>query len=112
MLGSRAKEARAASTRQKASGHWEARHRDAFGGVHGKTFPTKTQALRWAREMETDVRRGDWIDPRLARPTFGEWANEYLTTILHLRNITRGDYERQLRVHIIPVFEDWPIAQI
>lgn len=39
-------------------------------------------------------------------------GNEYLTTIVHLRNITRGDYERQLRVHILPVFEDWPIAQI
>lgn len=101
-----------ASTRQKASGHWEARYRDALGGMHGKTFPTKTQALRWAREMETDVRRGEWIDPRLARTTFGEWANDYLTTIVHLRNITRGDYERQLRVHILPVFGEWPVAQI
>jgi integrase len=101
-----------ASTRQKTSGHWEARYRDAGGGMHAKTFPTKTQAIRWAREMETDVRRGDWIDPRLARTTFGEWANMYLTTIVHLRNVTRGDYERQLRVHILPVFEDWPIAQI
>jgi integrase len=106
------KEADVASTRQKTSGHWEARYRDSLGGMHARTFPTKTQALRWAREMETDVRRGDWIDPRLARTTFGEWANEYLTTIVHLRNITRGDYERQLRVHILPVFEDWPVAQI
>ncbi len=101
-----------ASIRQKSSGRWEARYRDALGAMHGKTFPTKTQALRWAREMETDVRRGDWIDPRLARTTFGEWANEYLTTIVHLRAITQGDYERALRVHVLPAFAERPIGAI
>ncbi len=62
--------------------------------------------------METDLSRGDWIDSRMARTTFGAWANEYLATIVHLRAVTRGDYERQLRVHILPAFQDAAIAQI
>jgi integrase len=80
--------------------------------MHARTFPTKTRATRWAKEMETDVRRGEWVDPRLARTTFGEWAAEYLTTIVHLRAVTRGDYERIVRVHLLPSFADWPVAHI
>jgi hypothetical protein len=60
--------------------------------MHARTFATKTEATRWSKEVETDVRRGDWVDPRLARTSFGEWADEYLTAIVHLRSVTRGDY--------------------
>ncbi|MGH3369521.1 MAG: site-specific integrase [Nocardioidaceae bacterium] len=35
-----------------------------------------------------------------------------LTTIVHLRTVTRGDYERQLRVHILPTFADQAVARI
>ena len=101
-----------ASIRRKPSGRWEARYRDARGAMHAQTFPTKTAAVQWSRETETDVRRGDWIDPRLGRRTFRDWSDEYLSTIVHLRTVTRRDYERQLRVHIVPVFGDRPISQI
>ncbi len=50
--------------------------------------------------------------PGLARVTFGEWTQEYLRTIVHLRAITQGDYERALRVHVLPTFESVPIARI
>lgn len=100
------------STREKPSGRWEARYRDARGTMHARTFATKTQANRWVRDMEVDVRRGDWVDPRLGRTTFGEWAAEYLTTIVHLRNVTRVDYERIVRVHLVPTLGDIPIAQV
>ncbi|MGH9039966.1 MAG: hypothetical protein ACRDZ3_07030, partial [Acidimicrobiia bacterium] len=101
-----------ASVRQKDSGLWEARYRDARGQMHARTLPTKGEATRWAKEMETDVRRGEWVDPRLARTTFTQWAAEYLTTIVHLRAVTRGDYERIVRVHLLPAFADAPVAYI
>ncbi len=44
--------------------------------------------------METDVRSGEWVDPGLSRVTFGEWAAEYLGTIVHLRAVTQGNYAR------------------
>jgi integrase len=100
------------SIRQKPSGHWEARYRDAKGSMHARTFSTKTAAGKFVRDMEVDVRRGDWVDPRLSRTTFGEWAAEYLTTIVHLRNVTRVDYERIVRVHLLPEFADTPIGQV
>ena len=101
-----------ASIRRKPSSGWEARYRDAEGTMHARTFPTKTAASRWSKEMETDLSRGDWIDPRLGRTTFGRWAQDYLTTIVHLRAVTRGDYERQLGVHILPVFAEQAVAHI
>jgi hypothetical protein len=61
---------------------------------------------------EADVRRGEWVDPRLARVTFGERAADYLTTIVHLRTITRRDYERILNRHILPAFEKRPLAMM
>lgn len=101
-----------ASIRQKPSGRWEARYRDGRGRMHSKTFATKTAARRWAADMESDLRRGDWVDPKLSRTTFGEWATEFLRTIVHLRDITRADYERALRTHILPVFGERPVAHI
>jgi hypothetical protein len=56
-----------ASIRQKPSGKWEARYRDARGQMHARTFGGKMAARRWAAEMESDLRRGEWIDPKLAR---------------------------------------------
>jgi integrase len=100
------------SLRRKPSGGWEARYRDRFSVQHARTFDTKTLARRWMAEMETDVRRGEWVDPGLARITFGEWTAEYLRTIVHLRSVTQGDYERALRVHVLPAFAERPIAAI
>ena len=62
--------------------------------------------------MEADVRRGHWADPGLRRVTFGEWTDEYLPTIVRLRDVTQGDYERALRVHVLPTFGPVPVARI
>ena len=98
--------------RRKPSGSWEARYRDGLGRMHARSFATKTDARRWAKEVETDVRRGDWVDPRLARSSFASWADQYLATLVHLRAVTRADDELALRNHVLPTFGDWPIAQI
>lgn len=52
------------------------------------------------------------MDPRLGRVTFGQWAADYLTTIVHLRSITRSDCERTLRVHLLPAFDRVPVERI
>ncbi len=101
-----------ASIRRKPSGNWEARYRNADGRLHARTFATKTEARRWATDMETDVRRGEWVDPRLGRVTFTEWTEEYLSTIVHLREATRYLYERTLNKHVLPAFGSRPVVSI
>lgn len=80
--------------------------------MHARTFDTKTLARRWVADMEADVRRGDWVDPALRRTTLADWADEYLGTIVHLRAVTQGDYERALRIHVLPALGQLPIASI
>ena len=44
--------------------------------------------------------------------TFGDWAEEWMSTAIHLAHSTRADYERQLRIRILPAFGDVPVAEI
>jgi hypothetical protein len=52
---------------EKRSGGYRARYRDPLGHLTSKTFTRKADAERWAREMEVDMERGDWLDPRGAQ---------------------------------------------
>ena len=91
-----------ASIRQTKSGTWQVRYWDPSGRQRARNFVRKTDASRFARAVETDKARGDWMDPRLARVTFAEWADAWLTHATHLKPKTRYDYVRTLEVHVLP----------
>ena len=61
---------------EKRSGGYQARYRDPLGHLTSKTFTRKADAERWAREMEVDMERGDWLDPRGAQVPLATWAEE------------------------------------
>ena len=75
------------------------------------TFATKADADLWLATVRADDARGELLDPRLSRRTFGEWAVEWLLG-LHLKPKTMLGYESTLRVHVLPVFGDRPVAAI
>jgi hypothetical protein len=45
------------------------------GKRHPRTFARLEDAKRYKREMGTARDRGAWIDPKLARVTFGEYVS-------------------------------------
>lgn len=47
-----------------------------------------------------------------AGETLGDWAEEWLSTAVHLAPSTLEGYERQLRKRILPAFGDVPVAEI
>ena len=47
----------------------------------GTTFPTKTAARAWLSSVETDLRRGDHIDPRGGAERFGVYARRWLEPV-------------------------------
>ena len=49
---------------EKRSGHYRARYADPLGKLHSKTFRRKADADRFIREMEIEIDRGTWLDPR------------------------------------------------
>ena len=42
------------------------------------TFRTKADAAAWLASVETDLSRGDWIDPGAGRVTLREYARSWL----------------------------------
>ncbi len=91
---------------------WEASYRDPQRKERIKTFRTRAEADRWLATVKTDLTRGAYVDPRLARTVFSEWADEWLATTAHLRAKTRVGYESDLRVHVLPVFAHRSIGSI
>ena len=59
------------SIRRLPSGRWQARYRTNDGRQHTapETFASKTAATRHLAQVETDLSRGQWSDPRLSRTT-------------------------------------------
>ena len=47
-----------------------------------------------------------------ASETFGEWAEEWMATAVHLAHSTWASYQGQLRKRILPAFGDVPVAEI
>jgi integrase len=68
------------TVRKLPSGRWQARYRDGSGRLVSApgTFVTKGDAYRFLATAEADLARGQYLDPRAARLTIGDWANEWL----------------------------------
>jgi integrase len=75
---------------RKRSGSYQVRYRDPNGRFRSKTFRRKVDAVREAQTIEADKARGDWLDPRLARMTFGRYVDEWRPAIANLKPTTRA----------------------
>lgn len=91
---------------------WDVRYRDIGGSQHKRSFKRKLDAQRFAHTVETDLLRGDWIDPRRGKELFGEWAAMWLDTLGGRKPKTRESYESIVRKHLMPRFATTPIAAI
>jgi integrase len=91
---------------------WQARYRDRSGRQRTKILPSKADANRFLHAVETEVVRGTWTDPSLARMRFGVYAARWRESLSHVRPGTLSNIDSRLRRHIIPAFGDWPIGNI
>lgn len=91
--------------RETANGvRYDVRYRTPERKVRTKTFRRKVDADRYANEVETDIARGDFVDPRRGRKLFGEYATDWVNDRPKLKPRTRDEYRRVLRLHIAPTF--------
>ncbi|HET9444540.1 MAG TPA: site-specific integrase [Acidimicrobiales bacterium] len=100
------------AVKKLANGRWEASYRDPQRRERTKTFATRREADRWLVSVKTDVARGHYVDPRLARSYFRDWAEEWMATTAHLKPKTRTGYDSDLRIHVLPVFGDMAVGSI
>ena len=87
----------------KRGDKWQAR---AFfdGREISKSFATQDEAVRWKREQERAMERGEWIDPSLSSITFQEWSMLWLEAKTDITSSTRRGYIARLNSHLLPAF--------
>jgi len=68
----------------------------------GGTFTTKADAQRALSQIETDIRRGNWINPRAGSLTLNEYASQWMSHRVDLAVRTRELYEFLLTKNIGP----------
>ncbi len=91
---------------------WRARYRDPSGKEHAKTFPRKVDAERFLTTVESDLLRGDWIDPDRGKTPLRDWAPRWLDTKRSLKPKTRAGYESLLQSRILPELGYFPLVSI
>jgi len=100
-----------ASIKRRPDGVWRARYRDAEGKEHARHFPRKVDAQRWIDEVTTAVVTGNYVDPKNARTTVGEWCTTWLAGYATRRSST----VRQAKVHVAQIeraFGPLPLASV
>ncbi len=79
--------------RKLPSGRWQARYPVGDGQLRTapQTFPTKTDASTYLSAIETDLARGQYIDPRAGKISFTDWAEQWLQRTGKRRNSVARD---------------------
>jgi integrase len=86
------------------------RRRDRSKGSVGG-FGDEQAALKYQEGLECDRRRGLWAEPSGFKTTLAEWVCRWWRT-LDLDVRTLENYERSLRLHILPRFGHRPMGAI
>jgi integrase len=87
---------------QSGDDSWRVRYRrddGSIGSIPG--FPTEKAAAAHAADLESDQRRGTWIDPTAGQITIATWIPDWIAT-LDIDVRTEENYRSQLRCHILP----------
>jgi hypothetical protein len=97
---------------EKRNGQCRARYRDPLGRQLCETFSRKADAERFLREMQVDIERGRWIDPRGADTPLGSWAEEFVALARRLSLTTQEANRRDLDKYLLPRFGGYRLGRL
>lgn len=93
-------------------GKYQARYYDPAGKLRSKSFARKTDARAFLAAMETDKRRGQWIDSERSKITVEQWSATWLPSKADLRPTSKARLEGIVRTHVLPEFGGLPLAAL
>lgn len=100
-----------ASIQKTSNGTYKVRWH-AHGKHAAKTFTRRTDAQRWKRQLETQIDRGQYIDPADAKTRLDDWIDDWHTSRLNLRPSTKiGDHD-YIRLYINPHLGRYELGHI
>lgn len=100
-----------ASYRKLPSGKWQGVVKHPSGKRYTRTDPLKRVIVEWANDLEQQIRRGDFVDPRAGKMTLAEWWERWSETRV-AEKATVAKRESLWRTHVQPAFGSWPLASI
>ena len=99
--------------RKLPSGRWQASYNHLGRRQSApSTFKAKGDAAAWLSTVETDIRRGAWVDGAAGRITVVDFATGLLGRRSDLRPTTRAKGEALLRLHVVPTLGATPIDRL
>ena len=90
------------TVRRRPSGRWQALYEHQGKSFSAGVFSSKADALARLAEMEVELRRGTWTDPRAGRVTVSNYAEQWLARRPGLAVRTRELYAFLLSKYIEP----------
>ena len=100
-----------ASISKREDGQWRARYRDDAGKEHARHFGRKVDAQRWIDETTAAVVTGHYVDPKGAKTTVRDYAEEWQATLVS-REHTLRNIDIAIRVHVLPHIGDRPLGSV
>jgi integrase len=99
--------------RRLPSGRYQARYPGPDGSDRPapETFATKTDADVWLTMKESEIRRGDWLDPDAGKILFGDYADTWINDHV-LKPRTDELYRGLLKNHLKPTFGNVDLGDI
>lgn len=100
------------SKRHGRGKRWRVPYTDPNTGKEtSESFNTKTEAELFENNIKADISRGVYVDPKAGQITVAEYAEQYRHRPM-VRDGTRENMERNIRLHITPVFGGLAMAQV
>lgn len=100
--------------RKLPSGRYQARYPGPDGQLRAApdTFERKRDAELWLSAKETEIARGDWLDPEAGKVGLREYGAAWIRERPGLRPRTVTLYEGLLRIHIGPALGKFALTEI
>lgn len=96
--------------RQLDSGLWAATVYTPTGRIT-ESHELKSVIAKWASDLESDIRRGEFLDPRLAKTTLGEVWEKYGSS-RRVEKASRARDESHWRTWVAPKWAKVPVGAI
>ena len=100
------------TVRKRPSGMWQAIYREGGRLCSAGVFHQKADALARLSEIEADMRRGSWIDPRAGEISINRYAADWLERRIGLAIRTQELYAYLFDRYIIPELGDLSIIAL
>jgi integrase len=104
-----------AGIRKSPAGRYKVWWRLDDGSQGSQTFTARDAARDFKHDLLVQVARGTWVDPRLSRQLFGDWARQWWETWSSDPDrspTTLESTEARLRLHVVPYFEQQQLRAI